>query len=93
MFSGCRDEETSADAQINGVSEGAMSWAFLEAMKSHGDPTYKEALHLTRALLKASEYTQVLHVIPLLLSTLTDRRKVPQLCVGCEMDSDQRLII
>jgi hypothetical protein len=22
MFSGCRDEETSADAQINGVSEG-----------------------------------------------------------------------
>jgi hypothetical protein len=22
MFSGCRDEQTSADAQINGVSEG-----------------------------------------------------------------------
>lgn len=54
---------------------GAMSWAFLEAMKVHGDPTYKEvshdwyrssgltnitqALHLTRSLLKASEYTQV----------------------------------
>ncbi|KAI4743186.1 metacaspase [Aureobasidium sp. EXF-12298] len=37
------DDETSADAQINGVSEGAMSWAFLEAMKSNGDPTYKEA--------------------------------------------------
>jgi len=55
---------------------GAMSWAFLEAMKSNGAPTYKEAgnarhrsfgltniaqaLHLTRALLKASEYTQVI---------------------------------
>jgi hypothetical protein len=22
-----------------------MSWAFLEAMKSHGDPTYKEVSH------------------------------------------------
>ncbi|KAG9645706.1 metacaspase, partial [Aureobasidium melanogenum] len=53
------DEETSADAQINGVSEGAMSWAFLESTKNNPDPTYKEALHMTRALLKASEYTQV----------------------------------
>ncbi|KAH0283545.1 metacaspase, partial [Aureobasidium sp. EXF-3399] len=86
------DEETSADAQINGVSEGAMSWAFLETMKSNGAPTYKEAgnlrhysfgltnitqaLHLTRALLKASEYTQV-----------------PQLCVGSEMNLDQPLIL
>ena len=25
MFSGCRDEETSADAQINGVSEGELN--------------------------------------------------------------------
>lgn len=76
MFSGCRDNETSADAQIHGVSEGAMSWAFLESLKSNPDPTYVEvsharhfafrivadgsqALHATRALLKASEYTQV----------------------------------
>ncbi|KAK6002251.1 hypothetical protein QM012_001889 [Aureobasidium pullulans] len=59
MFSGCRDEETSADAQINGVSEGAMSWAFLESTKTNPDPTYKEALHMTRSLLKASDYTQV----------------------------------
>jgi hypothetical protein len=33
MFSGCRDDQTSADASINGMSEGAMSWAFLETMK------------------------------------------------------------
>jgi hypothetical protein len=68
-------------AQMNGTlsdhvsKTGAMSWAFLEAMKSQGNPTYKEAghgphrlsdltdiiqaLHLTRTLLKASEYTQV----------------------------------
>ncbi|KEQ97942.1 hypothetical protein AUEXF2481DRAFT_558354 [Aureobasidium subglaciale EXF-2481] len=59
MFSGCRDDQTSADAQINGVSEGAMSWAFLEATKINADPTYREALHLTRAMLKDSQYTQV----------------------------------
>lgn len=33
MFSGCRDDQTSADATIGGMSEGAMSWAFLETMK------------------------------------------------------------
>lgn len=40
MFSGCRDDQTSADANIGGMSEGAMSWAFLETMKRIPDPTY-----------------------------------------------------
>ena len=40
MFSGCRDDQTSADASINGTSEGAMSWAFLETMKQNPNPTY-----------------------------------------------------
>jgi hypothetical protein len=40
MFSGCRDDQTSADANINGMSEGAMSWAFLEIMKQDQTPTY-----------------------------------------------------
>jgi hypothetical protein len=40
MFSGCRDDQTSADASINGTSEGAMSWAFLETMKRIPSPTY-----------------------------------------------------
>lgn len=35
-------DNTSSNAVYN---PGAMSWAFLEAMKSHGDPTYKEAGH------------------------------------------------
>lgn len=33
MFSGCRDDQTSADAFIGGRHVGAMSWAFLETMK------------------------------------------------------------
>ena len=40
MFSGCRDDQTSADATIGGSSVGAMSWAFLETMKRNPNPTY-----------------------------------------------------
>lgn len=40
MFSGCRDDQTSADARIQGEATGAMTWAFLEAMKRGESPTY-----------------------------------------------------
>jgi len=59
MFSGCRDDQTSADANIAGMSEGAMSWAFLETMKRIPNASYLEALQDTRYNLKNSDYTQV----------------------------------
>ena len=37
MFSGCKDDQTSADASIGGSHVGAMSWALLETLYS--DPT------------------------------------------------------
>lgn len=40
MFSGCKDDQTSADARIRGEATGAMTWAFLETMKRDQDPTY-----------------------------------------------------
>jgi hypothetical protein len=40
MFSGCRDDQTSADANIGGMAEGAMSWAFLEVMRQTPNPSY-----------------------------------------------------
>jgi hypothetical protein len=43
MFSGCRDDQTSADANEGGMSQGAMSWAFLETMKRIQNPTYLQA--------------------------------------------------
>jgi metacaspase-1 len=48
MFSGCRDDQTSADARIAGESCGAMTWAFLETMKRESNPTYIQvsSLHL-----------------------------------------------
>ncbi len=33
MYSGCADDQTSADTTIGGVATGAMSWAFMAAMR------------------------------------------------------------
>jgi hypothetical protein len=59
MFSGCRDDQTSADATIGSSHVGAMSWAFLEVMNSaQGNLSYLEILQNTRALL-ARKYAQI----------------------------------
>ena len=50
MFSGCRDDQTSADARIAGESCGAMTWAFLETMKREPNPTYISVSGLDRAM-------------------------------------------
>jgi hypothetical protein len=42
MFSGCKDDQTSADAHIQGQATGAMTWAFLETMKSAQNPSYAQ---------------------------------------------------
>ncbi|KAF2483786.1 caspase domain-containing protein [Neohortaea acidophila] len=59
MFSGCRDDQTSADANIGGQGVGAMSWAFLEVMKRNPNPTYLNTLQQTRQVLGQSHYKQV----------------------------------
>ena len=40
MYSGCRDDQTSADASISGSHVGAMSWAFLQVMQSNPNQSY-----------------------------------------------------
>lgn len=40
MFSGCKDEQTSADASIKGTSQGAMSWAFIGTMRDNPNADY-----------------------------------------------------
>lgn len=42
MFSGCKDDQTSADAKISGAHVGAMSWAFLECMRNGAEQSYLE---------------------------------------------------
>lgn len=48
---------------------------------------------MTRALLKASEYTQVKAAIFLHPDYMLINHKVPQLCVGRELDLNQPLIL
>lgn len=40
MFSGCQDDQTSADATISGSATGAMSWAFIGTMRENPDFSY-----------------------------------------------------
>ncbi|CAK4033488.1 Hypothetical predicted protein [Lecanosticta acicola] len=59
MYSGCRDDQTSADASIAGSHVGAMSWAFLECIKQSGTrQSYLQVLTSIRQIL-AGRYQQV----------------------------------
>ncbi|CAJ2501414.1 Uu.00g042670.m01.CDS01 [Anthostomella pinea] len=59
MYSGCRDDQTSADASIAGAHVGAMSWAFLESMKRFGrQQSFIQVLQNTRQILR-DRYKQV----------------------------------
>ncbi|KAL8685608.1 MAG: hypothetical protein Q9218_007654 [Villophora microphyllina] len=58
MFSGCRDDQTSADANIGGSHVGAMSWALLETLYSRPGQSYIQVLQNTRQLL-VGKYQQV----------------------------------
>ncbi|KAJ3472160.1 hypothetical protein NLG97_g11234 [Lecanicillium saksenae] len=57
MWSGSRDDQTSADATINAQATGAMSWAFITAIKQNPNQSYVQLLNSIRDVL-ASKYTQ-----------------------------------
>lgn len=53
QFSGCRDEQTSADAQMGGKACGAMSWALIKSFNEKGmDQTYVDLLGNVRTNLQ-----------------------------------------
>ena len=59
QFSGCRDNQTSADASIGGESTGAMSWSFIKSFEENGlNQTYVQLLRNTRKNLHG-KYSQV----------------------------------
>jgi hypothetical protein len=90
MFSGCRDDQTSADANIGGASVGAMSWAFLETMKRNPNPTYLNA----RASLSPLRYANVCQTLQQTRTLLgqSNYKQVPQLSIGFkELDLNQPL--
>ncbi|ORX34089.1 peptidase C14, partial [Piromyces finnis] len=44
QFSGCRDNQTSADAKINNQATGAMSYAFITVLNENPNLTYSQLL-------------------------------------------------
>lgn len=57
MWSGSKDEQTSSDATIDGQATGAMSWAFIAALKKNPQQSYVQLLNSIRDEL-APKYTQ-----------------------------------
>lgn len=57
MFSGSKDDQTSADATIAQQATGAMSWAFISSLKKNPQQSYVQLLNSIRDEL-ATRYTQ-----------------------------------
>ncbi|KAL7543760.1 hypothetical protein ACHAXR_013058 [Thalassiosira sp. AJA248-18] len=58
QFSGCRDSQTSADAQIGGQATGAMSYALITSLKKNKNQDYTHLLQSMRQILEG-KYTQI----------------------------------
>lgn len=58
QISGCRDSQTSADAQISGQATGAMSHALIASLKKDKNQNYTHLLQSMRQILEG-KYTQV----------------------------------
>lgn len=56
-ISGCKDDQTSADAQEAGQNTGAMSWAFIKTLTELPNQTFLSLLNNMRTLL-AAKYSQ-----------------------------------
>lgn len=74
MLSGSKDDQTSADATIASQATGAMSWAFITAMKKNPNQSYVQLLNSIRDVL-ATKYSQkpqlsCSHPLGMLIKTL-----------------------
>ena len=58
-ISGCQDNQTSADSFINGRYNGALTWAFLQSIKSLNRPNWLDLLNNMRTLLQQNKYSQI----------------------------------
>lgn len=56
-WSGCKDSQTSADAQEAGQATGAMSYAFVQALSKNKEQSYQQLLGSIREILR-TKYSQ-----------------------------------
>ncbi|EPX73525.1 metacaspase Pca1 [Schizosaccharomyces octosporus yFS286] len=57
-ISGCKDNQTSADTNVNGFATGALSYAFREVLSQNPQPSYIQLLQGIRHVLQ-SKYSQL----------------------------------
>ena len=58
LLSGCKDDQTSADAYINGKYNGALSWAVYTTIMNNPNITYKQLHKTVCDLLKKGGFSQ-----------------------------------
>ncbi|KAJ8691302.1 Ca(2+)-dependent cysteine protease [Pleurotus ostreatus] len=56
-WSGCKDDQTSADTQEAGEATGAMSFAFVSSLRQNPQQSYQQLLNSVRDILRAN-YSQ-----------------------------------
>lgn len=78
LYSGCRDDQTSADTSVDGEATGAMTWAFTTALQKNPNLSYWSILDAMRQVLNSGprKYTQV-----------------PQLSTGRQSDINQPFVV
>ncbi|KAL6589252.1 caspase domain-containing protein [Neocallimastix sp. 'constans'] len=59
QFSGCKDNQTSADAKINNMATGAMSYALISVLSQNKDFSYTELLTEIRSIMIKNNFTQI----------------------------------
>jgi hypothetical protein len=60
MISGCTDKQTSADAYINNKYNGALTWSYLETLKTSSTiRTWRELVKTMRDKLNSNKYSQI----------------------------------
>jgi hypothetical protein len=59
LISGCMDEQTSAEAIINGSPQGVLTSTLIETMSSNPNCSWKELMYNMNNLLKENTFTQI----------------------------------
>mmetsp|Transcript_42686 Transcript_42686/g.76524 ORF Transcript_42686/g.76524 Transcript_42686/m.76524 type:complete len:455 (+) Transcript_42686:59-1423(+) len=60
VFSGCQDDQTSADAHVDGIYQGAFTWALVKALKTDDyKENYRNLLVQLKSNLEIGGYEQV----------------------------------
>lgn len=58
-LSGCRDDQTSADAFIGGQAQGALTWAFLDTVHKSSSQDWWDTLEAIRKVMSSKGYQQI----------------------------------